>query len=59
LFRVSQVGTADGSDLRNADQMGDRTFAIWVNPNGNIYPASYTSGPNGGDNWNHHVAKPY
>jgi hypothetical protein len=56
---VSQVGLADGSDLGNAGQMGDRTFCIWVNPNGNIYPASYTSGPNGGDNWNAHVAKPY
>jgi hypothetical protein len=39
--------------------MGDRTFCIWVNGNGNIYPASYTSGVNGGDNWNAYVAKPF
>lgn len=34
-------------------------FYIFRNPDGNIYPATYTSGTNGEDNWNAYVAKPY
>lgn len=59
LFRVSMVGQPDGSDLGNADKPGDRTFCIWANPNGNLYPASYKSDLAGGDDWNIYTAKPY
>jgi len=59
LFRVSLVSNADGSDLTNANKFGDRTFCIWANANGNIYPATFISGLAGTDNWNMYVAKPY
>lgn len=59
LFRVSQISSEDGSDLQNLNIFGDRTYCIWANPDGHIYPASYTSQLNGHDNWNIYVAKPY
>lgn len=34
-------------------------FIYFRNADGNIYPATYTSGTNGGDNWNVNVAKQY
>ena len=34
-------------------------FYNFSNPDGNIYPSTYTSGTNGGDNWNINIAKPY